>query len=141
MTVLGRVGKDPETRTLNSGSKVTKFTVAVTEKYKNKAGDWVENTTWVTAEAWDSLGDIFAKYTKKGDEILLIGTPKAEAWIDSEGKAKAGLVLKIKDFDFVGGSGKQVVESAAPVAATPAPAKAPSAEAIYANQDDDNLPF
>lgn len=118
LTIIGRVGKDPETREVGN-SKVTKFTVAHSEKYK-KNGETVENTTWVTVEAWEKTADVLAQYVKKGDQIYIEGTPKAEAWMDKEGAAKGGLVVKVREFAFLGGKsqGEAATETPKPTAAT-----------------------
>lgn len=128
MQVIGRVGKDPETREVGS-SKVTKFTVAHSEKYK-KNGETVENTTWVNVEAWEKTGEILAQYVKKGDQIYIEGMPKAEAWI-KEGEAKGGLAVRVDRFEFLGGKpqGEVAAETAKP---TTQP---------QTGDDPDNLPF
>lgn len=109
LSITGRVGKDPETREVGN-SKVTKFTVAHSEKYK-KNGETVENTTWVTVEGWDKTGEVLAQYVKKGDQIYIEGTPKAEAWTDKDGAAKGGLVVRVREFTFLGGSRTQETEA------------------------------
>lgn len=127
--IIGRVGKDPETREIGD-SKVTKFPVAHSEKYK-KNGEIVEQTTWVTVEAWDKTGDILAKYVQKGDQIFIEGTPKAEAWSDKEGNAKSNLVVRVRDFAFLGSNKKNSNTE------QPKDANQPSVN----TSEDDNLPF
>lgn len=129
LQIIGRVGKDPETREIGD-YKVTKFSVAHSEKRK-KNGETIEQTTWVTVEAWDKAGEALAKYVKKGDQIFIEGTPKAEAWSDKEGNAKGGLVVRVKDFDFLG-SNKQN--------ASPEQSKE-TAQPSFGNPEKDDLPF
>jgi len=132
LIVVGRVGKDPETKEVN-GKQLCTFSVAVSEKYKNKQGEAVENTTWIKVEAWDKTAETLAKFVKKGNEIYLEGTPKMEAYTDKQGVAQAALVLRVREFTFIGGSKQEggneaSAQSTQAHTTTPAPA-------------DDNLPF
>ena len=130
LTVIGRVGKDPETREVGN-SKVTKFTVAHSERYKNKQGETVENTAWVNVEGWEKTGEILAQYVKKGDQIYIEGMPKAEAWKDKEGEVKGGLAVRVDKFEFLGSKAKP--EGATEATTTPV--------ATTAADSDGELPF
>ena len=103
LIVVGRVGRDPETKEVNS-KQLRTFSVAVSEKYKNKQGETVENTTWIKVEAWDKTAEVLSKFVKKGNEIYLEGTPKIEAYTDKAGVAQAALVLRVREFTFIGGT-------------------------------------
>ena len=73
--IIGRVGKAPEVRTLQSGTKVAKFSVATSEKYTNKqTGEAKEATEWHNITCWGNLADIAEKYIKKGDQIYIEGS-------------------------------------------------------------------
>lgn len=71
--LIGRVGKEPEVRTLESGNMVATFSVATSEKYKNKAGEMVETTEWHNIVAWKGLADVVSKYVKKGSNLFIEG--------------------------------------------------------------------
>ncbi|MDZ7742432.1 MAG: single-stranded DNA-binding protein [Bacteroidota bacterium] len=71
--LVGRLGKDPESRTIDSGVKVTKFSLATSESYKNKNGDKVEQTEWHNLVIWRGLAEVAEKYLKKGDQIYIEG--------------------------------------------------------------------
>ena len=77
--LLGRIGKDPETRTLPNG-KITSFSIATSEKYTDKNGQKVENTEWHNVECWGKLADIAETYVKKGMEIYVEGKIKTDQW-------------------------------------------------------------
>lgn len=64
-TFIGRLGKDAETKQVGETS-VTKWSIAVSEKYKNKKGEQVENTEWINMEAWGKTGQLVQEYMKKG---------------------------------------------------------------------------
>ena len=71
--LIGNLGMDPETKTLDSGKKFVKFTLATSESYKNTDGKKVEETTWHNIVAWNGLADIAGKYLKKGHQVAIEG--------------------------------------------------------------------
>jgi single-strand DNA-binding protein len=71
--LIGNLGQDPETKTLDSGKKFVKFTLATSESYKNADGKKVEETTWHNIVAWNGLADIAGKYLKKGHQVAIEG--------------------------------------------------------------------
>ena len=64
--LIGRLGQDPEHRTLESGAEVVRFSLATSEIYKNKQGEKVEETQWHTCVAWRQLGVLYTTLPKKG---------------------------------------------------------------------------
>jgi single-strand DNA-binding protein len=71
---IGNLGRDPETSVAQSGVKVTRFSVGVNEKYKEK-----ETTTWINIVTFDKLAEITAQYCSKGQLVFVMGriqTPK-----------------------------------------------------------------
>ena len=83
---LGRTGKDPEVKTLSDGTKVASFSFATWEKYKNKSGELVEDTTWHNISCFRSLAEIAEKYVKKGDMLYIEGKIKNRSYDDKEGR-------------------------------------------------------
>lgn len=71
--LIGNLGMDPESKTLDSGKKFVKFTLATSESYKNADGKKVEETTWHNIVAWNGLADIAGKYLKKGHQVAIEG--------------------------------------------------------------------
>jgi single-strand DNA-binding protein len=71
--LIGRLGKDPEVRTFNSGKKQAQFTIATNDSYKNQKGEKVEETQWHNLVIWGKLADIAGQYLKKGSEIAIEG--------------------------------------------------------------------
>jgi single-strand DNA-binding protein len=86
--LVGRVGKDPEVRYLDSGIALCKFTLATNEKYKNKNGENVENTEWHNIILWRKLAEIAEKYVKKGDMLYLDGKISTRSYDDKDGIKK-----------------------------------------------------
>lgn len=84
-TIIGRLGKDPEVRHLEAGSTVASFSVAVSEKFKNKAGEVVENTEWLNIVAWNKRAEVVEKYVKKGMLVYVEGKIKTRNY-DKDGQ-------------------------------------------------------
>lgn len=78
---IGRLGKDPEVRSLDNGNTVASFSIAVTESYKDRtSGEKKETTEWVNLVCWKGLADIAGKYLHKGDMIFCEGKLKTRTW-------------------------------------------------------------
>lgn len=71
--LIGRLGKDPEFRLLESGKNVANFSVATSDSYKNSAGEKIIDTQWHQIVAWGPLAEIADKYLHKGGEVALQG--------------------------------------------------------------------
>ncbi len=83
----GHLGRDPEVKTLENGTVIANFTVAVGDRVKKK-DEWVEETEWVRAVSFGSTAEYLAKYAKKGDLCLLTGKMKTRKWTDKDGVEK-----------------------------------------------------
>lgn len=85
--LLGRVGKDPETKQLSSGKTVCNFSLATSEKFK-KDGEVIEQTEWHTIVAYGKLAEIIEKYVNKGDQIFVEGKIHYRSYQDKDGNKK-----------------------------------------------------
>lgn len=79
--LIGRLGKDPESRATTTGKQVTTFSLAVSNRWKSK-GKTQEYTEWVNVEAWGRLGEVCQEYLKKGSLIYLEGRLKTDRYED-----------------------------------------------------------
>ncbi len=86
--LIGNLGQDPEMKTLESGKKVTKFTLATKDDYKNGDGQKVSETTWHNIVAWNGLADIAGKYLKKGHQVAVEGRIVYRNYEDKKGVTK-----------------------------------------------------
>jgi len=71
--LIGRLGKDPETRFTPKGSKVTLFSVAIDRRWRNADGEIQRDTDWFNIEVWGKLGEICQNYLHKGSLVYLDG--------------------------------------------------------------------
>ena len=88
VTLIGNLGQDPETKTTETGKKVTHFTLATDDGYKNSDGQKISETTWHNIVAWNSLADIAGKYLKKGKQVAVEGRIVYRTYEDKKGVTK-----------------------------------------------------
>ena len=86
--LVGNVGKDPETRYLEGGAAVSKFSMATSETYRNKDGERVTTTEWHNVVLWRGLAEVAEKYVKKGSLLFIEGRIKTRSYTDSDGNTK-----------------------------------------------------
>ena len=86
--LLGNLGRDPEIRSMQSGSKMASFSIATSKRWKDKAtSEQKEKTSWHNIVVFgDGLVDIVEKYVKKGSKIYVEGELQTRKWQDQEGK-------------------------------------------------------
>jgi single-strand DNA-binding protein len=78
--LIGRLGKDPESKYTPTGKQVTDFPVAISNRWKSEAGETKESTEWVNIEAWERLAEICAEYLKKGSLVYVEGRLKTDRY-------------------------------------------------------------
>ena len=150
--LVGRLGKDPETRYMPSGEAVTNCTLATSENWKDKAGEKQEKTEWHNLTFYRRLAEIAGEYLKKGTLIYVEGKLTTRKWQDKEGKDRYTTDIIVNDMQMLGsksgGSGNfEVVDSgasSAPASAAPAakkPAAAPAKSGGGFDNFDDDIPF
>ena len=85
VTLIGNVGKDPEVRHFDNGGSVARITLATNESYRDKDGNWQNQTEWHTVIAWRGLADRAEKELKKGSLVYVEGKLKTRQYKDSNG--------------------------------------------------------
>lgn len=85
--LIGRLGRDPESKFTPSGKKVAHFSVAISNRWKSREGAAKESTEWVNIEAWDRLGEVCQEYLKKGSLVYIEGRLKTDKYED-KGEAR-----------------------------------------------------
>src|SRR5512133_911760 len=85
--LIGRLGKDPESKYTPTGKRVTHFSLAVTQHWKAN-GETKEYTEWVNVEAWGRLGEVSQEYLKKGSLVYVEGRLKTEKYEDKDRDTK-----------------------------------------------------
>ena len=86
--LIGNLGNTPEVKTLESGKKMVRFSVATNEVFRTANGEKVNETQWHNIIAWGKVADIAEKYLAKGKEIALEGKLINRSYTDKEGTKK-----------------------------------------------------
>jgi single-strand DNA-binding protein len=108
--LVGRLGRDPETRYTGSGQAVANFSVATDESYKDRNGERQKRTEWHRITAWGKLAEICQQYLKKGTMVYIEGRIQSREWQDKEGQKRTS-------FDIVANTMKMLSSRADAAAA------------------------
>lgn len=143
--IIGRIGKDPEVRYMPSGDAVTNFSVATSERWKDKAtGEQKEATEWHRITTFGKLAEICGEYLRKGSLVYIQGKIVTRKWQDKDGSDRYSTEIKADQMRML--SGRQDNESShspAEQAQRPQPAAAKPAETGQGSLADmtDDIPF
>src|SRR5258706_13343254 len=86
--LIGRLGKDPEIKSIPSGQTVAKFTIATDERFTDRNGEKQERTEWHNIVAWAKLAEICGQFLRKGKLVYIEGRIRTDSWEDKETKQK-----------------------------------------------------
>lgn len=138
-TLIGRLGADPELRATPSGAQVANASLAVTEKWKDAAGQQKEKTTWFRLAFWGKRAEIAGRYLRKGSELFVQGPVSARAYQGKDGTSQASLEVNVQEFQMLGGKR----DDAGGYTAGPAASddRQPAHAAAGAQFQDDDIPF
>ena len=99
--LIGHLGQDPEIKQTNGGT-LARFSLATTERYKNKQGERVEDTQWHNIVIWGNLAEIAEKYLQKGKEVALEGKLNHRSYEDKDGNKRYISEIVASDFLMLG---------------------------------------
>lgn len=142
--LVGRLGADPEVRTLEGGTKVASIRLATTERYKDKNGNQQENTEWHNVVLWRGLAEITEKYLKKGDQLYVEGRIKTRKWTDQNSVDRYSTDIVANEMTMLGGSSGGSGSSSGggqSQAAAPQQNQVNEPQASSLDDIDDDLPF
>jgi single-strand DNA-binding protein len=101
--LIGNLGMNPEIKTLESGKKLAKFSIATNESYKNAKGEKVEDTQWHNLIAWGKTADIIEKYLQKGNEVAVEGKLTNRSYDDKDGNKRYVTEIVVNELLMLGG--------------------------------------
>jgi len=143
--LVGRLGKDPETRYTSSGQAVCNFSLATDETYKDRAGERQKRTEWHRIVVWAKQAEIAQQYLHKGSLIYVEGRIQTRQWDDREGQKRTTVEIVANNFRMLGGRGDAAAAAAgAGTGSTEADVQtpAPAAEEAPAPEvSDEDIPF
>jgi single-strand DNA-binding protein len=153
VTILGRLGRDPETRNFQNGGKVVNLRIATSERYKDREGNQQERTEWHSVAIFnDRLADVADKYLRKGSEVYVEGQLETRKWQDQSGQDRYTTEIVLRQYrgelQLVGGGGNGSRRDDAPASGEPAAEPASSGggggwDAAQSQRGalDDEIPF
>lgn len=100
--LVGNLGRDPEVRYLPNGNAVANVTIATSSKYKNQAGEMVEETEWHRVSFFGKLAEIVGQYLKKGRSIYVEGRIKTRKYTDKDGVEKYATDIVANEMQMLG---------------------------------------
>lgn len=100
--LIGHLGNDPELVTLDSGSKLAKFSLATNETYKNSEGEKVTDTQWHNIVAWGKIAEIAENFLAKGKEIMIEGKLMSRSYETKEGEKRYITEIKCNELLMLG---------------------------------------
>jgi len=101
--LVGRLGRDPETRYTSSGQAVANFSVATDESYKDRNGERQKRTEWHKIVVWGKQAEIAQQYLKKGSLVFIEGRIQSREWQDKEGQKRTSFEIVASNFRMLGG--------------------------------------
>jgi len=114
--MIGRLGKDPESRFTPTGKKVAHFSVAISNRWKDREGEMRESTEWVNVEAWERLGETCQQYLKKGSLVYVEGRLKTDKY-EAEGETRyfTKVVAQVVQFLDNRSAGDELADDIGPI--------------------------
>jgi single-strand DNA-binding protein len=101
--LVGRLGRDPETRYTSGGQAVGNFSVATDESYKDRNGERQKRTEWHKIVVWGKQAEIAQQYLKKGSLVFIEGRIQSREWQDKEGQKRTSFEIVANNFRMLGG--------------------------------------
>jgi single-strand DNA-binding protein len=140
--LVGRLGRDPETRYTSAGQAVCNFTLATDETYRDRAGERQKRTEWHRIVVWAKQAEIAQQYLRKGSLVFVEGRIQTRQWDDREGQKRTTVEIVANNFRMLGGrseggSAPSVAEAEPQVAAAAAGAEEMPSPEI----SDEDIPF
>lgn len=132
--LIGNVGKDPEIRHLENDSMVASFPLATSERFKDKNGDWQDQTEWHNIVCWKTLAERVEKYVKKGSQLFVEGKIRTNSWVDQAGQKRYSIEILADNIQMLG-KRTEAAEPAKSIQQIVAPAEATTEDLP------DDLPF
>lgn len=140
--LIGRLGKDPETRFMPNGEAVCNFSVATSESWNDRNGQRVERTEWHNITMYRRLAEIAGQYLRKGSQVYLEGKIQSRKYQGKDGVERTAYDIIVNEMKMLGGgSDGQQAQQAQGETPTPPRRQAPAAPAAPAEDIDDDVPF
>lgn len=111
ITIVGYLGRDPDLRYTPQGTAVCNFSVATTERRKDRSGEFQDLTTWFNVSLWGSRAEATNQYLSKGKLVYIEGRLTQREYQDRDGNTRTSLDVNASDLQFVGARGDDAPSS------------------------------
>lgn len=111
--IIGRLGSDPEVKTVSSGQNVARLSIATSERWNDQQGQKQERTEWHRIVAWGRLADLAGKYLSKGRQVYIEGRLQTRSWEDQQGQKKYTTEIVASTIQFLGAAGETGMNASA----------------------------
>ena len=101
-TLVGNLGQDPTLRYTPQGTAVCTFSIATTERFKNKQGEQESKTEWHNIVVWSGLAEVCGKYLTKGKQVLIVGKIQNRSYDDRDGNKRYISEIVARDMQMLG---------------------------------------
>jgi single-strand DNA-binding protein len=132
--LVGRLTRDPELRFTTSGAPVCRFDLAVNRRYKDKSGEWKDDTSFVPVVVWREAGQRCGEKLKKGSPVYVEGRLKSKNWETKDGQKRSGHEVEAQRVQFLEkadtGSGSPAADEDGPSTDADMSASAPVTEDV-----------
>lgn len=105
--LVGRLGADPEIKSVSSGQNVARFNVATSENWTDREGQKQERTEWHRIVVWGKLADLCGKYLAKGRQVYVEGRLQTRQWEDQQGQKRYTTEIVATTIQFLGEAGAE----------------------------------
>lgn len=105
--IVGRLGADPELKTVGSGQQVARLSVATSENWVDREGQKQERTEWHRIVVWGKLADIVGRHLAKGRQVYVEGRLQTRSWEDQQGQKRYATEIIANNIQFLGAPGEQ----------------------------------
>lgn len=102
VSLIGRLGAQPELVTFESGKTLARFSIATNEGYKDKSGNWQDQTQWHNITAWGQTATTVSKVLKKGQEVIVQGRLVNKSYETKSGEKRFSTEIEINEFLTLG---------------------------------------
>ncbi len=138
--IVGHLGRDPELRYTADGTPVCNFSVATTERKKDKSGEYQDTTTWFRVNLWRRQAEVANQYLSKGKLVYIEGRLSQTEYQDRDGNTRYSLEVQGTDIQFIGPRGEESA-SAPSVGRESRPAPSSGPDDAPEPITDDDIPF
>lgn len=148
--LVGNVGQNPDIKVFDGGTKKASFSLATSEKYKDRNGEVHENTEWHNIVCWRATADIVERFVKKGSQVYIQGKITTRSWEDQNGQKRYTTEIEVANLQLLdgrqdsqnqGGYGGYQAPVQQPQYAAPAPAAPAASDPNSLEPQDDDIPF